>query len=72
MSKKLTFIKLAEYTLQEAKTPLSAADIWSAAEKYGYTKELKSLGKTPQNTIGAQLYVDVRDNPSTVFVQVSK
>lgn len=72
MTKKLTFIKLAELTLQSAKIPLSSAEIWNEAEQLGYAKDLKSSGKTPQNTIGAQLYVDVRDNPATIFIQVSK
>jgi len=72
MSKKITFIKLAEQTLLEAKVPLSPPEIWIRAQQLGIAAEIKSAGKTPQNSIGAQLYVDVRDNPSSAFVQVSK
>jgi hypothetical protein len=33
----------------------------------GYDKELATKGKTPEATLGAMLYVDVRDNPNSLF-----
>ncbi|WP_298707358.1 HTH domain-containing protein [Chitinophaga sp.] len=69
---KLTFLKLAEQTLEKANTPLSPPDIWLKAKEFGLTEKFRTSGKTPQNSIGAQLYVDVRDNPSSVFIQTSK
>lgn len=32
---------------------------------------LKSVGRTPHNTMRARLSVDVRDNPETPFVQTA-
>jgi hypothetical protein len=53
------------------KRPLTYTEIWEHAEKHQLDKKLNSIGKTPWDTIGARLYVDIRDNPKTIFVKVS-
>jgi len=63
-----TFLQLAQKIIEEAKRPLSANEIWEIAQAKGYDKELGTKGKTPWATLGALLYVDVRDNSSSVFV----
>ena len=63
----MTFLELAERVLQETQTPMKANDIWSYGVKKGYDKILGSLGKTPSSTLGALLYVSVRDNPNGIF-----
>ncbi|MBL8050200.1 MAG: hypothetical protein JNM46_03180 [Anaerolineales bacterium] len=64
----ITFLEMAERVLEEEKQPLSASEIWFIAVNKGYDKILSSKGKTPWATLGALIYVDVRDNPSTEFV----
>ena len=65
----LTFLQLAQKVLEEEKRPLSPDEIWISAQSKGYDKEVGTKGKTPARSIGARLYVDVRDNPNTVFAK---
>ncbi len=67
----MTFIKLIEETLNNANKPLTVDEIWEKAKEYGYAELLKSKGKTPEKTIGARLYVDIKKDKS-IFCQVSK
>ncbi len=64
----LTFLQLAEKVLQEQQRPLTATEIWHAAVSKNYQSAVNTGGKTPWATLGALIYVDVRDNPSTKFV----
>lgn len=64
----ITFLEMAEKVLEEEKQPLTASEIWLVAVNKGYDKLLSSKGKTPWATLGALIYVDVRDNQSTLFV----
>ena len=65
----MTFLELAEKVLNEEKQPLTANEIWTFAIKKNYDKQLNSSGKTPWATLGAQLYINAKDNPSTPFGQ---
>jgi hypothetical protein len=65
----MTFLELAERLLQEERRPLTASEIWQTAVNKGYDKELNSQGKTPWATLGAQIYVNSKDNPRTLFAQ---
>jgi hypothetical protein len=65
----MTFLELAEQVLTDEKRPLTATEIWTVAEIKGYDKKLNSEGKTPWATLGAQIYVNAKDNPQTVFAQ---
>lgn len=67
----MTFVKLIEETLEKANIPLSVEEIWEKAKEYGFADEVKSRGKTPERTIGAKLYVDIK-NGNSIFYQVSK
>lgn len=64
-----TFLQLAQKVLAEEKRPLSPDEIWQIAQAKGYDKDVGTKGKTPASTVGAQLYVDVRDNPQTLFAK---
>jgi uncharacterized protein len=68
----LTFLKLAETVLEQTKTPLTYTEIWDEAVKSGLAKRVNTKGKTPWDSISAQMYVDIRDNPDSVFYQYSK
>lgn len=67
----ITFLQLAEKVIKEEKQPLSADEIWQIAQDKGYDKEVGTKGKTPWATLGARLYVEVRDNPESIFVATS-
>lgn len=65
----MTFLELAERVLKEEKRPLTANEIWTFATEKGYDKQLNSEGKTPWATLGAQIYVNAKDNPKSPFAQ---
>ena len=68
--KKLTFKELAKVILEEEMRPLTVEEIWEIAVKKGYDKSCGTQGKTPWRTIGALIYVDIRDNPGSPFVKI--
>ncbi len=72
MEEPLTFLKLAELVLDVTKRPLGYYEIWEEAVKTELSKRVNTRGKTPWDSIGAQVYVDIRDNPKSPFYQVSK
>lgn len=65
----MTFLELAEKVLREEKRPLTANEIWTFATEKSYDKQLNSEGKTPWATLGAQIYVNAKDNPKSPFAQ---
>lgn len=66
----MTFLELAERILKEVKKPLSVSEIWDNAIKSKLNFELGSQGKTPSATLGAQLYVNARDNKNSLFATI--
>jgi hypothetical protein len=67
-----SFIDLAHEVLKEATRPLTYQEIWQEGQKKALTAKLETTGKTPWQTLGARLYVDVRDNDGSQFVPVGK
>jgi hypothetical protein len=65
----MTFLELAEKVLNEEKRPMTSNEIWQVGQFKGYEKLLKSEGKTPWATLGAQMYVNAKDNPKSIFKQ---
>lgn len=61
---------LAKEVLEIAKVPLTFNEIWELAVEKGIDKKLKTSGKTPWNSLGAQLFVEVRDNPESEFIKI--
>jgi hypothetical protein len=61
------FMLLAKEVLKQAENPLTFDEIWDYAVVHGIDKKLKTSGKTPWRSLGAQLFVDVRDNPESEF-----
>lgn len=66
----ITFLQLAQKILEETQRPLSVPEIWEIAVSKGYDKGLGSKGKTPWASLGAMLYIDVRDNSSSIFTSL--
>lgn len=57
--------------LLKAKKPLGFKEIWEYGKLLGYDRKLDSKGKTPWESLGAQLYVDIK-RLDTKFYIVSK
>jgi len=68
----MTFLELARLTLEKAKGPLTVDEIWTRGIEYGYAQQVRTTGKTPSRTIGAQLYVNIRDSSKPDFCISSK
>jgi uncharacterized protein len=68
----MNFLELAEQIIKNIKQPLTPNEIWEKSVELGLDQKLNSKGKTPWATLGARLYVDVRDNEKTKFVPLGK
>lgn len=66
----MTFIELARKIIGEEKRPLSVEEIWAIAQERGYDQLVGSKGKTPTATIGAQIYVHMRDKKDSPFIKM--
>src|SRR3989338_3279496 len=65
-----SFKNTAKRVLEAQKKPLSFYDITAIVLKKGY---LETAGKTPERSMGAQLYTDVKNNGiKSEFVQLGK
>ena len=69
--KKITFLELARKVLKEEEIPLTVEEIWETAQKKRYDTLVATKGKTPWRTIGAQIYVDMRDNDNSLFIKIN-
>jgi len=67
-----SFLDLAYDVLKAGTQPLTYQEIWQAAKEHGLTDKIKTSGKTPWQTLGAQLYVEVRDNDGSRFMKVGR
>jgi hypothetical protein len=67
-----SFLDLAFDVLKKAEKPLTYQEVWQAAQDMGLASKIGTAGKTPWQSLGAQLYVDVRDNESSKFIKVGK
>lgn len=65
-----SFLDLSYDVLKSAIQPMIYQEIWEAAVEHGLNSKLESTGKTPWASLGARLYVEVRDNPKSKFVKV--
>jgi len=67
-----SFLDLAYDVLKQTAKPLTYQEIWQAGQEKGLTAKVETAGKTPWQTLGARLYVDVRDNDASKFIPVGK
>jgi len=63
----LTGKKLSEKCLRDSRTPMTPDEMWSYAVRNGLDEQTSVKGKTPWNTLGAQIYTDIKSNPDSVF-----
>jgi hypothetical protein len=69
---KYSFMDLAQDVLASAEVPLTFQEMWALAVQSGLTVKMQIAGKTPWSSLGARIFVDVRDNPNSKFVKVGK
>lgn len=67
-----TFLNMAKEIMEMEKRPLTISQIWKYGESQNLTDKIGSKGKTPINTLQARLYIDIRDNDKSIFIQTSK
>jgi hypothetical protein len=65
-----TFLDFANQVLTNAVNPMTYQEIWESGVRNGFEPKLNSSGKTPWQTLGARLFMDVRDNPNSEFIAV--
>lgn len=68
----ITFKEYSKEVLKNSEIPLTPQEIWDKGVELKLDEKLKSKGSTPWATIGAQLFVDTRDNDKTLFTKVGK
>jgi len=69
---KYSVLDYAVDVLKTAKTPLVFQEIWHAGQGSEFASKLNLKGKTPWATLGARLFVEVRDNPNSQFLKVGQ
>lgn len=69
-----TFFNLSIEVLETVQKALTAEEIWNEAKRLGFDKKLnKNAGLTPEKTIGAKIYTDIKDyGDKSKFIKVSK
>lgn len=65
-----TFKQLAADVLVAAAAPLTVHEIWEEAEKRGLQARLRSVGRTPTQTLYADLHRSTQDESASEFVRV--
>ena len=70
--KKYGFLQLAEDVLKECHRPLTYKQIWEVSLQKGLNEKLNSVGKTPDITLGALLYTDVKRADSLFYIASKK
>jgi len=65
-----SMLDLACEVLQDADAPMTYQQIWKAATSRGIASKIETSGKTPWQSLGARLYVEVRDNPASRIIKV--
>jgi len=65
-----SFLDLAYDVLKQSPKPLTYQEVWQIGQERGLTQKLGTTGKTPWQSLGARLYVDVRDNEASTFLKV--
>ena len=67
----MTFLDLMEKEIRLAGRALTIGEAFKAAEEDGTIHELTNMGKTPHNTMNAQLHKDMKRGDRARFIQVS-
>ena len=60
-------LSVAKEILEKAKQPLNPNQMYDWAKKFELVDRLTYSGKTPNATFGAYIYMDLKNNPNTIF-----
>ena len=66
-----TVIDVAKEVLERTNEPLKLSRIYNIAKEMGLTKELNLNGKTPWASFAARIYMDIKENPNSIFEVVA-
>ena len=66
----MTFFRISKESF--VRNEETSDSLWEIAKEKDYDQELNKQGKTPWATLGAQIYVNVRDKSNTEFTSVGK
>lgn len=69
---KYSLFDFAKEVLENSEQPLTYQEIWEKGLELNLDKKLHVTGKTPWQSLGSRLFVDVRDNENSIFIKVSK
>lgn len=64
--------EIAKEILEKEQRPLNPNQMYKIAENLGLTEELNFKGKTPWATFGAYIYMDLKNDPDTIFEKVQE
>lgn len=64
-------IEVAKELLELKKEALNPIKIYHIANEMGLTKELNLNGKTPWQSFAARIYMDIKENPNSIFEVVA-
>jgi len=67
-----TYLDFASEVLNNSDNPLTYQEIWQKGVDLKINQKLITTGKTPWHSLGARLFVDVRDNNNSRFIKVGK
>ncbi|NHQ60867.1 hypothetical protein G9409_09805 [Chlorobium sp. BLA1] len=67
-----SFLDLAYEVLLQSPAPLTYQEIWNKGKESGLTEKIRTSGKTPWQSLGAQLYIEVRDNDQSRFIKAGE
>ncbi|MDV2686482.1 HTH domain-containing protein [Alkalihalophilus lindianensis] len=68
----ISFKQLAYKILKETERPMSPSEIWNYTKQRNFQDLVQSKGKTPERTIGAQIYVDIKNNAESPFLKIEE
>lgn len=66
-----TIIDVAKEVLERKKEALNPIKMYHIANEMGLTKELNLNGKTPWKSFVARIYMDIKENPNSIFEVVA-
>lgn len=66
-----TIIEVAKEILERKKEALNPIKMYHIANEMGLTKELNLNGKTPWRSFAARIYMDIKENPNSIFEVVA-
>lgn len=66
-----TIIDVAKEVLERKKEALNPIKMYHIANEMGLTKELNLNGKTPWQSFAARIYMDIKENPNSIFEVVA-